>query len=80
MSEDSLTKSGDGEQLPPFQREMRPFMALQLCIGDKWATAWEYRLPLEQNKGKEMVMLEEVAKDLVLNALDELGVFYETHT
>jgi len=27
-----------------------------------------------------MIMLEEVAKDLVLDALDELGVFYATNT
>ena len=80
MSKDLSAKrkisSGDAREAAPFQREMRPFMALQICIGDKWATSWEYRIPIEMNKGKELVMFKEIAEGLIVDALDELGVAY----
>ena len=68
--------NGSAAWIPSPQRDMRPFMAIQLCIGEQWATVWEYRLPLDMNKGKEMILLKEVSEDLLQDALDRLGIEY----
>ena len=62
---------GDAEILPAFQREMRPFIAVQVCVKEKWVTCHEYRVPLAENPGKELECLQEIAMDLVEEAYED---------